>query len=70
MGEVIYLPRREKPEEDIGVMEALPGLELHNTVEGMSVAERARYKQELLDGINDREKLIWLINRVNEVEQI
>ena len=48
--------------------EALPGLELHEIVEAMSPAERAEYKQKLLDEINDREKLVWLINEVEEVE--
>ena len=55
--------RRNRPEAD-----ALPGLELHEIVEGMSPVERAEYKQKLLDEINDREKLVWLINEVEEVE--
>ena len=55
--------RRNLPEAD-----ALPGLELHEIVEWMSPVERAEYKQKLLDEINDREKLVWLINEVEEVE--
>lgn len=50
--------------------ETLPGMGLHDIVEGMSPAERATYKQNLLDEINDREKLIWLINEVNEIEGV
>lgn len=57
--------RLRTPEQD-----ALPGLELYEIVERMSVQERAEYKQRLLDEINDREKLVWLINEVNEVEGI
>ena len=54
---------QNRPEAD-----ALPGLELHEIVEGMLPAERAEYKERLLDEINDREKLVWLINEVEEVE--
>ena len=50
--------------------EALPGLELYEIVEQMSPAERLEHKQRLLDEINDREKLVWIINEVNEVEGI
>lgn len=50
--------------------EALPGLELHEIVEQMSPAERLECKQRLLDEINDREKLVWIINEVNEIEGI
>lgn len=50
--------------------EALPGLELHEIVEQMSPAERLEHKQRLLDEINDREKLVWIINEVNEIEGI
>ena len=50
--------------------EALHELELHEIVEQMSPAERLEYKQRLLDEINDREKLVWLINEVNEMEGI
>lgn len=50
--------------------EALPGLELHEIVETMSPAERLECKQRLLDEISDREKLVWIINEVNEVEGI
>ena len=57
-------------EQNQSSAEALPGLELHEIVERMSVQERAEYKQRLLDDINDREKLVWLINEVNEVEGI
>ena len=49
---------------------ALPDMELVNFIERMSVQERAEYKQKLLDEINDREKLVWLINEVNEVEEV
>lgn len=50
--------------------EALPGLELHEIVENMPVAERLEYKQKLLDEISDREKLVWLINEVNDIEGV
>lgn len=77
MGEVISM-REEKivrymdPADvfDDGGQEALPGLDLTDIVERMLPEERSMYKQKLLDEINDREKLIWLINEVNHVEGI
>ena len=73
MGEVINL-RNERImleyEQNLSSAEALPGLELHEIVEDMSPAERLEYKQKLLDEISDREKLVWLINEVNDVEGI
>ena len=71
MGEVIHLREARimrEHEQNRPSAEALPGLELHEIVEGMSPVERAEYKQKLLDEINDREKLVWLINEVTEVE--
>ena len=73
MGEVINL-RSERImleyEQNRKDGEALPGLELNEIVEQMSPAERLEYKQRLLDEINDREKLVWLINEVNDIEGI
>ena len=73
MGEVINL-RSERImleyEQNRKEGEALPSLELHEIVEQMSPAERLEYKQRLLDEINDREKLVWIINEVNDVEGI
>lgn len=73
MGEVINL-RSERImleyEQNRQSAEALPELELHEIVEQMSPAERLEYKQRLLDEINGREKLVWLINEVNDIEGI
>ena len=73
MGEVINL-RSERImleyEQNRKEGEALPELELNEIVEQMLPAERLEYKQRLLDEINDREKLVWLINEVNDVEGI
>ena len=73
MGEVINL-RSERImleyEQNRQSAEAIPELELHEIVEQMSLAERLEYKQRLLDEINDREKLVWIINEVNDVEGI
>lgn len=68
MGEIVSLTERRimKKKEQ----EALPGLELHEVIEAMSPVERAEYKQKLLDEINEREKLVWLINEVNDVEGV
>lgn len=77
MGEVINLREERIMREFDGgkyqeetERQALPGMELHEIIEGMSPAERLVYKQKLLDEINDREKLVWLINEVNEVEGV
>lgn len=77
MGKVINMrERRIMTEFDGGKYQedtervALPGMELHEIVESMSPAERLEYKTKLLSEIDDREKLVWLINEVNEVEGI
>ena len=73
MGEVVHLSERRIMrdfEQNRPSAEALPGLELHEIVETMSPAERLEYKQRLLDEINDREKLVWIINEVNDIEGI
>lgn len=76
MGEVIHLREQKimKYMDPADVFdepqEALPGMELHDIIERMLPEERAMYKQKLLDEINDREKLIWLINEANHVEGI
>lgn len=75
MGEVINM-RERKIMRDFDVAEyqesterlPIPGLELNEIIEAMSPEERREEKQRLLDEINDREKLVWLINEVNEVE--
>ena len=73
MGEVVHLSERRIMrdfEQNRPSAEALPGLELHEIVERMSPAERLEYKQKLLDEINDRDRLVWLINEVNDMEGI
>lgn len=73
MGEVINLKEKRIMKEfssNRPEAEALPGLELHEIVENMPVAERLEYKQKLLDEISDREKLVWLINEVNDIEGV
>lgn len=44
----------------------LPGMDIRSVVRNMSPEERASYKQRLLDGINSREQLLWVINEVDE----
>lgn len=41
-------------------------MDVRSVIEGMSHDARARYKQELLRGIDDRERLIWMINDVED----
>lgn len=77
MGEVINLREQRvmkymDPADvfDDSDQEALPGLDLTDIVERMLPEERAVYKQRLLAEIDDREKLVWLINEVNHVEGV
>lgn len=73
MGEIIHLSERRIMrdfEQNHPSAEALPGLELHEVIEAMSPEERLEEKQRLLDEISDREKLVWIINEVNDVEGI
>lgn len=46
----------------------LDGLSDHELVENMSYAEREVVKADLLSRMSDYEKLVHLINEVNEVE--
>jgi len=48
--------------------EPIPELELSLIVESMSFEHRLQYKQKLLSEIDDREKMVWLINDVNQAE--
>lgn len=60
--------RDEHPKEY--VQDEIPGLELRTILEGMSVEERETEKQRCLDEINEREKLVWAINTVNDAEGV
>lgn len=50
------------------IQKEIPGLELNTIIESMSYIERLTYRDKLLQEIDDREKLVWLINDVNEAE--
>lgn len=53
-------------EQNTRSAEALPGLELHNIIEGMSSEAREAYKDRLLSEISDREHLVFLINETEK----
>jgi len=56
---------RSNPEQP-----TLPDMELVRVVEGMKPEQRIEEKRRLLSEISDRERLVHLINDVNDAEGI